>query len=503
MRRLLLAAALVVVWLRAALCAAAADPKPLWLVVGRAALVEAIEPLAEHRRRQGFEVIVSTEAVENAVTKNVRSSPGRPMFLLLVGDDEPGQASQAWYLPAKRQPLYRWRAVQPAEFASDAAWGDLDGDLVLDIPVGRIPARSREDVQLAVEKILAYEGRKLTPRDLQLNMWAGSPGYGELIDSASTTMLLGMLQTKAPPWLNPWLISADPRHALCGWPPDQAALFTAQVRRGSLANVLMGHANADEFSSMEFRGKSIVYTAKEAEAELAKGAPAAPLFCFSCDSGNFTRSTRCLAESLFFFRGGPVATIAASTESHPLTNYFTGVCLLDQLKGRERRLGMLWLAAQRQAKDERSFVMEAMLRDVEGKLEESIDVGKLRRDQLLMYALLGDPATAIHLPAALTAKVTPTAGKWQWSVERPKGATNLYVAFQSGGSLLGNAAKDASRSEATAAHEAANAKLAFRELSSLDGQAPWNGVVDKPGLLRLVAIGPDAVWATAVRLTAK
>ena len=78
-----------------------------------------------------------------------------------------------------------------------------------------------------------------------------------------------------------------------------------------------------------------------------------------------------------------------------------------------------------------------------------------------MYSLLGDPATHIHLPAALTAKITPTAGKWQWSVERPKGATNLYVALQAGGSLTGSAAKGDSRSEATAAHEAANAKLAL------------------------------------------
>jgi hypothetical protein len=465
-------------------------------------LIEAIKPLAEHRHDEGFEVIVSTEAVEEAVTKNLRSS-GRQMYVLLVGDDEPSQASQSWYLAAKRQPLYRWRAIQPKEFASDAAWGDLDGNLVPDVAVGRIPARSREDVALAVEKTLAYEGRKLTPRDLKLNMWAGSPGYGELIDSASTTMLLGMLQTKAPPWLSPWLISADPRHPLCSWPPDQAALFTAQVRQGSLANVLMGHASAEQFLSMEFRGKSITYTAKDAESELSKDTPAAPLFSFSCDSGNFTRSSRCLAESLFFLRGGPVATIAATTESHPLTNYFTGVCLLNQLQGRQQRLGTLWLAAQRQAKDERSLLMEAMLRDVEGKLEESINVAKLRRDQLLMYALLGDPATRIHLPAPLTAKITSTAGKWQWSVERPKGATNLYVALQAGGSLTGSAAKSASRSEATAAHEAANAKLAFRELSSLDGQVPWNAVVDKPGLLRLVATGPDAVWATTVRLTAK
>ena len=85
----------------------------------------------------------------------------------------------------------------------------------------------------------------------------------------------------------------------------------------------------------------------------------------------------------------------------------------------------------------------------------------------------------------------------------PKGATTLYVALQSGAPLPANPARGASRSEAMAAHEAANARQAFRELGSLDAQAVWSGVLDKPGLLRLVATGPDAIWTTTVRLTAK
>jgi len=134
-------------------------PKPLWLVVGREELLKPIGPLAEKRRAEGFEAVVSTEGVEKALA----AAPRRPEFLLLVGDDEPGHAAATWYLPAKRMKLYRWRQSQREEFASDAAWGDLDGDLVPEVAVGRIPARTAAEVELAVGKILAFERRPPSP----------------------------------------------------------------------------------------------------------------------------------------------------------------------------------------------------------------------------------------------------------------------------------------------------------------------------------------------------
>ena len=66
-------------------------------------------------------------------------------------------------------------------------------------------------------------------------------------------------------------------------------------------------------------------------------------------SGNFTAKP-CQAKSLLFLPGGPVATIGATTESHPLTNYFSGACLLTALGGQEKQLGTIWLNAQKKGK---------------------------------------------------------------------------------------------------------------------------------------------------------
>ena len=64
----------------------------------RPALAEPLKPLAEKRRGEGYEVIVSTKTVAEGLAQ----AGSRPDFLLLVGDDEPGQETAPWYLPAKR-----------------------------------------------------------------------------------------------------------------------------------------------------------------------------------------------------------------------------------------------------------------------------------------------------------------------------------------------------------------------------------------------------------------
>jgi len=477
--------------------APAAEKKLLWLAVSKPDLTEPLKPLAEKRRADGFEVLVSSKPVEASLSTSSR----RPDFLLLVGDDEPGREESPWYLPAKRMKLYRWRNVQPQEFASDAAWGDLDGDGVPDIPVGRIPARSRAQVALVVRKILAFESQPPTAADLQLAIWLGSPEYNAAINAMASGLGVAMVQTKGPQWLRPWFVSGDPGDPLCGWPPDQPARFTRQVQQGGILSVLMGHASADAFYSMQFAGKPIFYTAGDAAGELGKGPPVPPMVFFSCESGNFARPKPCQAKSLLFLPGGPVATIGASTESHPLPNYFSGVCLLAALGGGEKRLGAIWLAAQRQASRKRDFLIEMLLRDVEGSLEKEINVEKLRRDQMLMYALLGDPATRLRLPEPLEASVERAETGWRWRARRPPGATHLEVGFRKPQALpVSQDQKPAGAEEANKASETANGCFAFTAQPSPPDDGSWEGICDRPGWLRLVAIGPSTLHVAVLKL---
>ena len=231
--------------------ARAQESKPVWLVVTRPMFVEAIAPLVEHRRADGFETRVSTEPVEKALAAAARS----PAFLLLVGDEDPAAGDPPWRVPSPRRALYRWRSVQAKTFAADALLGDLDGDLVPDVPVGRIPVRRPEDLAVVVSKILAYERQAPTEADLGLPVWGGAPGYGARLDAMATALLVTTVRRNAPAWVSPWMISAGAGQPLCGSPPDHPGAFAQALRRGGVLGAVLAHAGEDSILSMRFGGR--------------------------------------------------------------------------------------------------------------------------------------------------------------------------------------------------------------------------------------------------------
>jgi len=476
-----------------------ANAKPIWLVVTRPAFVQAVKPLEQKRAKDGFETLISTETIAEAIAGLDR----RPAFLLLVGDCQDGEEKQPWHIPTQTRKLYRWRAPQRKDFASDVLWGDFDGDLVPDIPAGRIPVRTPQQLKLVVDKILAFENRRPTPSDLCMPTWTGSSGYNPMLDSMATWLLLGIVEKHASSWVEPWIISADPMHPLCGWPPDQGEMFSDQFSRGGFLAILLGHGSLRSFYSMDFNGTRINYTDADAKAGLAAGRPGPPMVILSCDTGRFVEQENCLAESLLLLPGGPVAVVAATTESHPLTNYLSGVALLQQSRMNNKRLGSIWLTAQKQAMKARDIIMERMLVDVEGKLEAKMNVAKLRRDQILMYALLGDPATQLTLPDKLDADVEYSAGAWRWNARKPQGATRLYVSLRPPARVLQPRTTQADKETARRLFEEANDSFAFKGVAELGAEAAWEGAITEQGTLRLVATGPGQIHAAAFELKPK
>ena len=281
--------------------------KPVWLVVTRPMFAESLKPLEEKRQSEGFETVISTKPVSEAIS----SLSQKPAYLLLVGDCQRNMEKEQWYVPFKTCPAYRWQESQAKDFPSDALWGDLDGDTVPDIPVGRLPVRTKEQLQLLIKKILAFENKPPSLDDLRLPIYTGSANYQPILDSMTTQFLLDTIKTQAAMWLRPWILSANPTHPLCGWPEEQPQTFTSQLKAGGLMAVFMGHGSIDHFFGMQFNGKSIIYRAEQIAELLNEGDPAPPATIISCHCGNFTASRYCLAESLLFLPAGPVATIGA------------------------------------------------------------------------------------------------------------------------------------------------------------------------------------------------
>ena len=473
----------------------------VWLAVGTPALMAGLAPLADSRRAEGFRVILSDKSVQEAII----SAPQRPEFILLVGDCELGKEKEPWHVPTKRITLYRWQPDQPRQFASDAAWGDLDGDGLPDVPVGRIPARTRQEVELVCRKIVAFERQTPGEIDLRVPVWLGAPDFPPPMDSMASGMFMDYVKRYAPPWSCLWLTSSDTTSPFCGWPSDKPQVFTRELRRGGCLAFLSGHGREQQFFSMKYRGRDHYYTAGDARSALSKAPPTAPLFFITCLAGNYAGRSPCMTESFLFFEGGPVATIGSSTVSHPLTNALTTLSLVQSIKGGRPRLGQLWLDAQRGMLGMRDATLEQFLSNVEGTLEPRINVDKLKRDQTMMYAILGDPATRLRLPGRLEATVARTDVGWRWKAERPEGATQLFVGVRPARLSFPAAAGQLDETRANDLLKAANARFGFKSLPSVTGAAPWEGVVPKKEaargkLLRLVATGPGLIRVAVLKL---
>ncbi len=480
----LLAAAIGIGGLTGAPGAAGEEP-PLWLLTGTEALVPVAEPLAHHRRTGGYQVVVSPGDVAAAIG----ACPRRPDFLLIVGDDPaPGEGGDArWRAPSGQGEMYRWRSVQKEAFATDSLLADTDADGVPEFPVGRIPARTAAEVEVAVRKTIAYESRKLSPADLGLPIWGGTPAYGKLLDEGATTMLLSTVRKRAPAWAEPWVMFGNPRSPLSAHPPAQPSIFNDRLREGALLATMMGHGDTDHFHSQEGVGYHRHHTA-----DLNRGAPAPPLVIFACDCGRFNDTEQSLAEALLFAPAGPVNVVAATTESHPLTNYYSSLALLAGLGSGADRFGDLWHRAQLDAYGMRHRLAETLLKNAEGALEAKIDIPKLKRDQLLMYALLGDPATRIPNPRPLSVELSREGDSWTWSAARPAADAELHVAIRRPSTPPHSKPEDIGRDRAMRLFEERNAAWKFEPVG-----AAWEGTVRGPGVLRLVAVAGDQIYAFA------
>ena len=471
------------------------DPK-LWLAVTTAELAESLQPLAEYRRGQGLDAVVFVGTPDDALAEHPS-----PDYLLLVGDAPTAgeEANAAWYVPARSFSLYRWIATQRKTFLSDSMWGDLNGDGNPDVCVGRIPARTAAEVAVVVNKIKAYEGRPWSIDDLRVPAWTGTPMATPAFNRIATGLVISQLKAQLPKWAEVSLICGDPQSALCGWPDEQSATFNRWLKRGGLVATVGAHGNEFGWVSLTEGGRWVTYEVGTDDAPLASGSPCCPLIVLTCDSGNFAAPRRCVTEAMLLAPGGPVAAIGATTQSHPLTNALTVRGMLPAFHERPRRLGDLWLAAQVAGHDTRDLLLETMLKDLEGSIDEEIDVAQLRRDQLRMYALLGDPATKIRIPHPLSASIERTGDGWTWHVERPAGARRLHIGFRPATAGMPARPKDIDRDAAARLLDEANRMFGFQEVATLTTEEEWQGVVEQPGILRLAVLAEDDWHVTTLK----
>jgi hypothetical protein len=414
----------------------------LYLMVTRQVLADAAADVAQYRRADGYEVVVGLvdqiardssspprpEDVKAWIDAAAKERGGRPAAILLVGDEtESAAGTPPWRVPTFRKPLYRWRSKQRDTFTSDSCYGDMDGDGLPEVPVGRLPVRSMDEVRRYLDKVRRYESRQGGPQDLRALMWVGIPGYDARSDALMTPIAMEAVSQYLPSFLTCWWLSGDPRWP-CWLPPaEQPHRFLTEMAAGSVFTFYGGHGS--EATALANPHKEMRTVMRIADmASLPTDQPSAPAAFLACTIGRFEWGKGpCLGEVLVGHPGGPVVVAAASTESHPLTNYYTSIALGRTIGHGHATFGAWWVEAQRVGFSERAPLVESMLKDSEGRLTPEIDIQKLKRDQPLMFNLLGDPACRLRFPRPLAVKAVIEGRRILVEALLPNGVTQLRI----------------------------------------------------------------------------
>jgi hypothetical protein len=143
-----------------------------YLVISHPDFIAGVAPLADHRRSQGLTAqvvdvdqiyenlsngMVDPEAIRQYVAYAVRKKGTR--YVVLVGGDSYDYKNYLGigslsFLPSLYVPAGGVRFV-PA----DPLYGDVDRDGIPDVPVGRLPVRTSQELASVIAKTLAYEAK--------------------------------------------------------------------------------------------------------------------------------------------------------------------------------------------------------------------------------------------------------------------------------------------------------------------------------------------------------
>ncbi len=231
-------------------------PAPQWIVVTAPAFGDAVKPLLDYRRAEGFQTttvlttdVLSAEEIRHSdgrklrlrVNKLCRDHEGRS-YVLLVGAvwaDKPEKAERT-VVPPLDGGVGRMKG-QP----SDNGYGCLNDDHQATAPVGRFPAHTVAEAAAMVQKTLHFE-HDHEPGEWRRRMTilAGIPAYNPLVDRMVETMAFARLDRLDPSWTGRAVYS-NPRSRFC--PPDDKLQSTSlkYVEDGEAWTLYLGHSNAD------------------------------------------------------------------------------------------------------------------------------------------------------------------------------------------------------------------------------------------------------------------
>ncbi len=378
---------------------------PQWIVVTAPAFRKAVEPLCQHRKKQGFHVVV-VQTTDVLRADDLRAGDGSKLCeyvrkllrqykgsssILLVGAIEAGRLPDA---ETKVLPPLSGTVGRMKDQPSDCGYGCLDGGKLPTVAVGRFPAHSEEEARAMTAKTLEYEDTR-HPGEWRrrLTILAGIPAYNPFVDRLVESLAMARLARLSPMWSGRAIYS-NPRSRFTL--PDTLLHERAEryVREGQAFTLYLGHSNPAGLYGGGARRYLDRTDWSRLKIERGKGI----FFTFGCN-GCQLKGNDGEGYGVAAMRNahGPAAVVG----SH-------GICFASMVqlaadgffestlaRTLPERLGDSWLAIlDGLARGKIDDFTYRLLDTVDG--DKNIPQATQRREHLEMFVLLGDPA--LRLP---------------------------------------------------------------------------------------------------------
>lgn len=325
-------------------------------------------------------------------TRFAARDTNKPFFLLILGDAN-GSTVGPDVVPVGSQ------TYSSGPVATDNVYGDMDGDGVPDLAVGRVPMATDADVDRVRAKIATYESTYTVGEQARrINLFASTSGFGEPADTVIETLVFKVIEE----------VSYDYDITMTYAKQDSPYVFVPErfsdkvydrINEGSLMVAYVGHGYQEGFASLEWN-QSTFPILDTAQLSKIVAAPKAPLLTLiACATGAFSTGDS-VSEQILRGAAGPVAVLSSTENSHPYPNAIFVRELAQVLTVlRSPTVGEAFMLA----KYRMIHQDDALRRTIDNAVSSQVDAtlqAELKRSHLDMYTLFGDPAMRISYPGA-------------------------------------------------------------------------------------------------------
>jgi hypothetical protein len=346
-----------------------AEPGADYLAIGQKELLEPLEELLDYRAEHGLSTLAipiesvydqfngglaEPAAIQQFLKFAVSNWTEPPKYVLLVGDASYDFLGYQTPINDRFVPTFMVKTVFGGETGSDVIMTQVNGDPWPDLAIGRVPARTIEQVESFVSKTISFE------RNSPLSEWNRS--------------ILAIADGQEPRF------KSDAISFINHFPEDYQSQFIApepgfeganqeirsEIENGKLLTAYFGHG------SINMWGKDSLFNTDDI-ADMTNVDRQSLILNFTCLTGLFTHPTEeSMAESLLLNpNGGAVAVLAPTSPTLPTDQTFLSDALIEAMfQEHTARLGDILLYAWRK---------------VPTNSESAVDV-------MQTFLLFGDPA---------------------------------------------------------------------------------------------------------------